>query len=74
MQLLTATNVIKGRTLTAYPAVKAEIILAGGKWCDVTATFSNACVDGNIVTAPACPAHPGWIKKFLEILGTKIEA
>jgi protease I len=64
MQLLTAANVIKGRTLTAYPAVKAEIILAGGKWCVVTATFSNACVDGNIVTAPACPAHSGGLKSF----------
>ncbi|GAB6183231.1 DJ-1/PfpI family protein [Thermodesulfovibrio hydrogeniphilus] len=74
IQLLTAANVIKGRKLTAYPAVKAEILLAGAQWCDVNATYSNACVDGNIVTAPAWPAHPEWIRKFLDLLGTKIEA
>lgn len=74
IQLLTAANVIKDRTLTAYPAVKAEILLAGGKWCEVNATYSNACVDGNIVTAPAWPAHPEWIRKFLDLLGTKIKA
>lgn len=74
IQLLTAADVIRGRTLTAYPAVKAEILLAGGKWCDVNATYSNVCVDGNIVTAPAWPAHPEWIRKFLELLGTEIKA
>jgi len=30
-------------------------------------------IDGNLVTAPAWPAHPEWIRKFLEVLGTKIE-
>jgi protease I len=29
-------------------------------------------VDGNLVTAPAWPAHPAWIAKFLELLGTRI--
>jgi len=24
------------------------------------------------VTAPAWPAHPEWIAKFLQVLGTKI--
>ena len=31
-----------------------------------------AHVDGNLVTAPAWPAHPAWLAKFLEVLGTKI--
>ncbi|WP_028844877.1 DJ-1/PfpI family protein [Thermodesulfovibrio thiophilus] len=74
IQILTAANVIKDKKLTAYPAVKPEILLAGGQWCEVNSTFTNVCVDGNIVTSPAWPAHPEWIKKFLEILGTKIEA
>ena len=30
-------------------------------------------VDGNLITAPAWPAHPEWIAKFLQVLGTKIE-
>ncbi len=74
IQILTAADVIRGKTLTAYPTVKAEILLAGGKWCDVNASYSNACVDGNLVTAPAWPAHPEWIRKFLQLLGTEIKA
>ena len=52
-QLLTAANVIKGKTCTAYPAVKPDIDAAGSTWCEVNATASNACADGNIVTARA---------------------
>ena len=40
----------------------------------VNATYSNAVVDGNLVTAAAWPGHPEWMRKFLEVLGTKIEA
>jgi len=34
---------------------------------------SEAIADGNLVTAPAWPAHPAWLAKFLVVLGTKIE-
>jgi len=27
----------------------------------------------NLVTAPVWPAHSEWLKKFLDVLGTKIE-
>jgi protease I len=30
-------------------------------------------VDGNLVTAAAWPAHPEWMRKFLDLLGSKIE-
>jgi protease I len=39
----------------------------------VNETFSNAYVDGNLVTAAAWPGHPEWMHKFLELLGSKIE-
>jgi protease I len=26
-----------------------------------------------LVTAPAWPAHPEWMRQFLEVLGTRIE-
>jgi putative intracellular protease/amidase len=29
-------------------------------------------VDGQLVTAPAWPAQPVWMRKFLEVLGTTI--
>ena len=70
---MAAAGVIEGKLCTAYPAVKPDLILAGIKWGEVNETFSNAYVDGNLVTAPAWPAHPEWMFKFLELLGSKIE-
>jgi len=72
-QVLAAAGVVKGRLCTAYPAVKPDLVAAGARWAEVNATFSNAYVDGNLVTAPAWPAHPEWMRKFLEVLGSKIE-
>ena len=73
-QLHAAANVIEGKTISAYPAVKPEVVRAGAKWGEVNSTFDNAHVDGNFVSAAAWPAHPEWIRKFLEVLGTKITA
>ena len=72
-QILIAANVISGKTCTCYPAVKPDLEMAGGTWVDQNETFSNAVVDGNLCTAPAWPAHPEWLNKFLVLLGTKIE-
>ena len=72
-QILVAANVLEGRACTAYPAVKPDIERAGGTWVAANETFSNAVVDGNLVTGPAWPAHPQWIRKFLALLGTTIE-
>lgn len=72
-QILVAADVLEGRNATAYPAVRPDVERAGGRWCEVNETFSNAHVDGNLVTAPAWPAHPEWMRKFLEVLGTRIE-
>jgi protease I len=72
-QVLAAAGVLGGKGCTAYPAVRPDIVAAGGKWLDINDTFTNAHVDGNLVTAAAWPAHPEWIRKFLTLLGTKIE-
>lgn len=73
LQLLSAAQVLAERLCTAYPAVMHEVLLAGAKWGEINETFTNAHVDGNLVTAPAWPAHPEWMRKFLELLGSKIE-
>jgi len=73
LQILTAAGVVEKKLCTAYPAVQPELIQAGAQWGEVNATFSNAYVDGNLVTAAAWPGHPEWISKFLEVLGTKID-
>lgn len=71
-QVLVAAGVLAGRTCTAYPAVKPDIVQAGGVWSEVNETASNAVVDGNLVTAPAWPAHPEWMRAFLTVLGSTI--
>ena len=71
-QLLTAAGVVQGRSCSAYPAVGPEVKNAGGRWVDVG--FDGAHVDGNLVTAAAWPAHPQWLARFLNVLGTRIEA
>jgi len=70
-QVLAAAGALQGKECTAYPAVGPDVKNAGGKWIDVP--VDKAHVDGNLVTAPAWPAHPEWLAKFLEVLGTKIE-
>jgi protease I len=67
IQLLTAAGVLKGRTCTSYCAVGPEITLAGGKY--VETPVDQACVEGNLVTAPAWPAHPQWLAKLLQVIG-----
>lgn len=69
-QLLVAAGGVKGRKVSCYPAVGPEVNAAGGEYQDIP--VDKAFVDGNLVTAPAWPAHPDWIAKFLEVLGTKI--
>lgn len=72
--ILSAAGVLAGRSCSAYPACGPDVERAGGSWVANNETFSDAHVDGNLVTAPAWPAHPEWISKFLKVLGTKIEA
>ncbi len=69
-QLLTAAGVVRGRRLSSYPAVGPEVKLAGGDYADIP--IDKAVVDGNLVTAPAWPAHPDWLAAFLKVLGTRI--
>lgn len=71
IQILTAAGVVKGRKLTAYPAVGPEVTLAGGEFQNIP--VNGAYVDGNLVTSPAWPAHPSFIREFLKVMGAKIE-
>ncbi|MHC4443810.1 MAG: DJ-1/PfpI family protein [Planctomycetota bacterium] len=69
-QLLATAGALEGKTCSAYPAVGPEVNCVGGQWVDIA--LDDAHVDGNLVTAPAWPAHPKWLAKFLELLGTRI--
>lgn len=70
-QVLAAAGVVQGKRCSAYPAVGPDVTRAGGTYVEVP--MDGACVDGALVTAPAWPAHPAWLAKFLEVLGTTIQ-
>ncbi|MBD2386240.1 DJ-1/PfpI family protein [Cylindrospermum sp. FACHB-282] len=71
LQLLAAADVLQGKRCTAYPACAPDVRSAGGIYVNIP--VDEAIVDGNLVTAPAWPAHPRWLAAFLKVLGTKIE-
>jgi protease I len=70
-QVLAAAGILEGFECSAYPAVGPDVTSAGGKYVGIP--VDKAHVDGKLVTAPAWPAHPDWLAKFLKVLGTKIE-
>jgi protease I len=70
-QVLAAAGVLEGKKCSCYPAVAPEVRAGGGTFADVAMT--EAVVDGNLVSAPAWPAHPAFLAKFLQVLGTRIE-
>lgn len=69
-QLLAAADVIKGRTVSAYPACRPEVEMAGATYADIAVT--DAVTDGELVTAPAWSAHPAWLAQFLNVLGATV--
>ena len=73
-QLLTAAGIVGGRSCSCYPAVRPDIEVAGGTYVEASKGYDNVHVDGNLVTAPAWPAHPAWMRAFLKVLGTQIVA
>ncbi|TVQ32015.1 MAG: DJ-1/PfpI family protein [Phycisphaeraceae bacterium] len=67
VQLLAAAGAVKGRSISCYPACAPEVTAGGGKF--VEKDWAEAHTDGSLVTAPAWPAHPAWLKAFLKVLG-----
>lgn len=70
-QILAAAGVLQGRSCSCYPAVSPEVVASGGAYAEIH--MDEAHVDGNLVSAPAWPAHPAWLAAFLRVLGTTIE-
>ena len=70
VQILTAAGIVEKRTVSCYPACAPGLAAAGGTYADIA--IDAAQTDGNLITAPAWPAHPAWMAQFLAALGTKI--
>ena len=69
-QLLAAAGILDDRECAAYPACGPDVEMAGGHYIELPA--NGAHLEGNLVSAPAWPAHPTWLAGFLMLLGTKI--
>jgi protease I len=69
-QILAAARVIAGKRVNAYPACAPEIELAGATF--VPLEGSQAITDGNLVTAPAWPAHPEFLAQFIQVLSNHL--
>ena len=69
-QLLAAAGILNGRECSAYPACAPEVRLAGGRYVEIA--VDQAHVQGNLVSAPAWPAHPQWLARFVALLGARI--
>jgi protease I len=67
-QILAAAGVLNGRECSSYPACRFEVELGGGKYMPPSTGFDSAHVQGNLVTAPAWPAHPAWMREFTKLL------
>lgn len=70
-QILAAAGVLKGRQCTAYPAVGPDVTIGGAEYMQIP--VDKAMTEGNLVSAPAWPAHPDWIAQFMKLMGAKIE-
>jgi protease I len=72
LQILAAAGVVKGRRCQAYPAVRPELLAAGAVWDEPSQGLDSACIDGKLITAPAWPAHPAWLREFLKVLAPPV--
>ena len=72
LQLLAAAGSLQGRSCTAYPACGPDVRMAGGEYVEIP--VDGVHVDGNLITAPAWPAHPAWLAAFIEAIGVKVSA
>lgn len=67
-QVLSAAGVLGNRECSCYPAVRFEVTAAGGRYIEPAEGMDSVHVDGNLVTAPAWPAHPAWMREFMRVL------
>ncbi len=61
--LMAVQGGLKGRRVTAYPALKPDLVGAGAEYLD-----EEVVVDGKLVTSRAWPDHPAFMREFLKLL------
>ncbi|WP_353942929.1 DJ-1/PfpI family protein [Streptomyces sp. HUAS MG91] len=67
--LTAAVDGLRGRRVTAYPALETDMQAAGATFQD-----TEVVVDGTLVSSRAWPDHAGWMREFLKVLRAKAPA
>mmetsp|Transcript_14563 Transcript_14563/g.20700 ORF Transcript_14563/g.20700 Transcript_14563/m.20700 type:complete len:397 (-) Transcript_14563:71-1261(-) len=70
-QIIGACGLLKGIETTAYPAIKAQCELAGGKFVSAD-PITMSHTHNNYCSAAAWPGHPELMKSFAKLLGTSV--
>ncbi|EXC21752.1 Intracellular protease 1 [Morus notabilis] len=70
-QILAAAGVLQGKKCTAYPAVKLNVVLAGGIWLEPD-PFHRCFTHENLVTGAAWQGHPEFIAQLMALLGIQV--
>lgn len=60
-QLLITAGVVRGKSMTSYPSIKADMINAGANWVD-----EEVVVDNGLVTSRSPKDLPAFNKKIVE--------
>ncbi|NQT39971.1 MAG: DJ-1/PfpI family protein [Planctomycetes bacterium] len=63
-QVITASRSVKGRKMTAYGGIRADLELAGAVYID-----EPTVIDDKLVTSRGWPDLPDFMPKFLRVLG-----
>ncbi|MFY4717702.1 DJ-1/PfpI family protein [Streptomyces sp. LaBMicrA B280] len=64
--LTAAIDTLRGRRVTAYPALEPDMQAAGASFQD-----TETVTDGTLVSARAWPDHPSWMREFIKVLRAK---
>jgi len=62
--MLASAEVLKGKTVTSFFAIKDDLVHAGANWVD-----SEVVVDGNLITSRMPDDLPAFMKAILKALG-----
>jgi protease I len=68
-QILIDADVVRGRRLTSYPSIKADLINAGARWVD-----EKVVVDRGLVTSRRPDDIPDFNKKMIEEFAEGVHA
>lgn len=66
--VLASAQVVKGKTVTSYPAIKDDLIHAGATWVD-----KEVVVDGNLVTSRTPADLPAFSRAMIDVM-SKVKA